>query len=229
MNAVTPFAPTSSRTLDIDLVGDFTCPWSWLGLLQVNRALQNLQGEVRPRLRWHPLRTGARTTFRDYLAERLPHNLSADFAERSLADAGEKLGAHFHFDRLPGAPDTTQAHRLAVLAAREERQADVVAAIFRAYFERAENIAELDVLVTIARGVGLTQSLIDEFVASSSDTADVARAEERLSGFGVRAVPNLLFNGRVLVPGAVDVNTYVAALDQALFPVPDGAAPPRLQ
>jgi hypothetical protein len=30
--------------------------------------------------------------------------------------------------------------------------------------------------------------------------------------------PNLLINGRVLVPGPADVSTYVQALDQALFP-----------
>jgi predicted DsbA family dithiol-disulfide isomerase len=39
-----------------------------------------------------------------------------------------------------------------------------------------------------------------------------------LRGFGVRTVPNLLFGGRVLVPGTVNVATYVHALDQALFP-----------
>jgi hypothetical protein len=34
----------------------------------------------------------------------------------------------------------------------------------------------------------------------------------------VVATPNLLINGRVLVPGPADVSTYVQALDQALFP-----------
>jgi len=34
-------------------------------------------------------------------------------------------------------------------------------------------------------------------------------------------VPNLLFGGRVLVPGTVNVATYVHALDQALFPAGD--------
>jgi predicted DsbA family dithiol-disulfide isomerase len=34
----------------------------------------------------------------------------------------------------------------------------------------------------------------------------------------VTATPNLLINGRILVPGPVDVSTYVQALDQALFP-----------
>ena len=48
----------------------------------------------------------------------------------------------------------------------------------------------------------------------------------RIAGMGVLATPNLLINGRVLVPGPADVSTYVQALDQALFPslaaVPQG-------
>ena len=40
----------------------------------------------------------------------------------------------------------------------------------------------------------------------------------------MRTVPNLLFGGRVLVPGTVNVATYVHALDQALFPSSEDAA-----
>jgi len=62
------------------------------------------------------------------------------------------------------------------------------------------------------------------------DTALIG-GEDRLRGFGVRTVPNLLFGGRVLVPGTVNVATYVHALDQALFPAPEdeGAPQPTLQ
>ena len=37
----TPIRPLTDmrRTLDIDLVADFTCPWSWLGMAQLTRAL----------------------------------------------------------------------------------------------------------------------------------------------------------------------------------------------
>ena len=51
-----------------------------------------------------------------------------------------------------------------------------------------------------------------------------SKAGGGLRGFGVRTVPNLLFGGRVLVPGTVNVATYVHALDQALFPVSDAEA-----
>src|ERR1051325_8490717 len=86
------------RTLDIDLVADFTCPWSWLGMAQLTRALGSLSGDVETRLRWDPFpmapekSNAAPRTFHDYLADRLPSGISVPFAEKSLTEAGRELG-----------------------------------------------------------------------------------------------------------------------------------------
>ncbi len=237
MNALVPLKASPLRHLDIDLVADFTCPWSWLGLLQLDRALAHLQGEVRPRLRWHPFRLvrhernaapAGPKRFREYLTERLPQGITAEFAERSLADAGRSLGIEFHFDKLDAVPDTSRAHRLTLLAEREGKQAEIASAIFRAYFVAAADIGRIDVLVDLATREGLSPTLIAEFVAADQGDDALEREEQRLRGFGVQSVPNLLFDRRVLVPGAVDVNTYVAALDQTLFPEDEPGSPRTL-
>lgn len=218
------------RTLDIDLVADFTCPWSWLGMAQLTRALGNLSGDVETRLRWHPFRmaplasNAAPRTFHDYLAERLPPGISVPFAEKSLTEAGRELGIDFHFEKLGPLPSTSEAHRLAQLAVNEGRQANVAAAIFRAYFERGADIGDPAVLAQIGAEAGLSEQTLRTFRETREGDAALVGSEERLRGFGVRTVPNLLFGGRVLVPGTVNVATYVHALDQALFPSDDDPA-----
>jgi predicted DsbA family dithiol-disulfide isomerase len=215
------------RTLDIDLVADFTCPWSWLGMAQLTRALGSLSGEVETRLRWHPFRMStpnANTvprSFHDYLAERLPQGISVPFAEKSLADAGRELGLEFHFEKLGPLPSTTEAHRLVQLATKADQQANVAAAIFRAYFERGADIGDISVLAQIGADAGLDEQIVKAFRDTREGETVLAGSEERLRGFGVRTVPNLLFGGRVPVPGTVNVDTYVHALDQALFPAND--------
>ncbi|HET9474682.1 MAG TPA: DsbA family oxidoreductase [Steroidobacteraceae bacterium] len=215
------------RTLDIDLVADFTCPWSWLGMAQLTRALGSLSGDVETRLRWHPFRmttlgsNAAPRSFHDYLAERLPAGISVPFAEKSLTEAGRELGIEFHFEKLGPLPSTSEAHRLVQLAVNEGRHANVAAAIFRAYFERGADIGEVTVLEDIGREAGLSQKTLEAFRETREGDAALVGSEERLRGFGVRNVPNLLFGGRVLVPGTVNVATYVHALDQALFPSSD--------
>jgi len=222
----TPIRPLNDvrRTLDIDLVADFTCPWSWLGMAQLTRALANLSGDVETRLRWHPFRMAApnaNTTprsFHDYLAERLPQGISVPFAEKSLAEAGRELGIEFHFEKLGALPSTSEAHRLVQLAAAEGRHANVAAGVFRAYFENGADISDASVLAQIGAEAGVDQNTLKTFRETRDGDIFLAGSEERLRGFGVRSVPNLLFGGRVLVPGTVNVATYVHALDQALFP-----------
>ncbi len=218
------------KTLDIDLVADFTCPWSWLGMAQLTQALGSLSGDVETRLRWHPYRMAPAAagknprSFHDYLAERLPAGISVPFAEKSLTEAGRELGLEFHFEKLGPLPSTSEAHRLVELAVGEGRHANVAAVIFRAYFERGADIGDLTVLTELGAEAGLTEKTLQTFRDTREGDAALAGSEERLRGFGVRTVPNLLFGGRVLVPGTVNVATYVHALDQALFPVVDESA-----
>lgn len=231
----TPIRPLTDvrRTLDIDLVADFTCPWSWLGMAQLTRALGNLSGDVETRLRWHPFRmaplasNAAPRSFHDYLADRLPAGITVPFAERSLTEAGRELGIDFHFEKLGPLPSTSEAHRLVQLAMAEGQHANVAAAIFRAYFERGADIGDSSVLAGIGAEAGLSEKTLQSFRETREGDAALAGSEDRLRGFGVRTVPNLLFGGRVLVPGTVNVATYVHALDQALFPVSDEDAAER--
>ncbi len=236
MNAsVLPIVPFTPR-LTLDVVADFTCPWSYLGLRRITRALANVQGlPTPPLLRWHGFRLPraaseeARAAWRAHLAVRLPPGMSPEHAEQSLDQAGEEFGIHFDFARIRGVPDTGEAHRLMVLAAREGRHALLADAIFRAYFEQGRDIGDPQELARIGRDAGLSPVALEAFADAATEGSAVAAEEQRLRALGVENVPNLLLNGRVLVPGPADVDTYVQALDQAMFPnTPSSAGSPRL-
>ena len=141
-----------------------------------------------------------------------------DFAHKSLAEAGEQLGIHFDFARLEQLPDTREAHRMVALAAREEKHSEVADGLFRAFFEQGRDIGSHDVVDAVGRESGLSAETLAAFANPEEGRDEIAADEKRLRGFGVTATPNLLINGRVLVPGPADVSTYVQALDQALFP-----------
>ena len=236
MNAsILPLVPYAPR-LTLDLVADFTCPWSFLGLRRIARALGNVQGLPQPPLiRWHAFRlprngtSEAQAAWRAHLAARLPLGMTPSFAEQSLEEAGREFGIRFDFARVAGVPDTAEAHRLMVLAAREGRQAIVADAVFRAYFEEGRDIADRAELATLGREAGLSDGALASFADPTQEGDSVAAEEQRLQALGVENVPNLLLNGRVLVPGPADVDTYVQALDQAMFPgTPPAAVNPRL-
>jgi predicted DsbA family dithiol-disulfide isomerase len=233
MNAVVPFVVKSSHAgLVVDLVADFSDPWSFLGKRRLDRALGALASAGRPDIRWHGFRmvpeAGARrVVWRDQLQTRLPKGVSADFAERSLAEAGRELGIEFDFSKIATMPDTADAHRLVKLAAGEGLAMEMVEAIFRAFFQEGRDIGSAEELGRIGLAVGLSAALLETFSQSKAGREDVDQEESRLRSFGVVAVPNLLLNGRILVPGPADVPTYVQAIDQAIFPqVPEDAPKP---
>ena len=87
---------------------------------------------------------------------------------------------------------------------------------------RAATSAIAQVLNAVAREAGLSGETLAAFANPVEGREQVAAEEQRLRGIGVVATPNLLINGRVLVPGPADVSTYIQALDQALFPGFDG-------
>ncbi len=220
-------APSAARPiLELDLIADFACPWSFLGKRSLERALGSLYGTPVRALRWHGLRPKsdltqaplAQPSWRDHLATRLPAGMSVDFAQRSLSEAGQGLGITFDFTRMGPLPDTGEAHRLVKLAEREEHQAQVADALFRAFFEQGRDIADHEVLEAAGRDGGLSEATLVAFRNPEEGKEEIAAEEKRLRGLGVVATPNLLINGRVLVPGPADVSTYVQALDQALFP-----------
>ena len=102
-------------------------------------------------------------------------------------------------------------------------------AIFRAYFEQGRDIGDPQELALIGREAGLSAAALEAFADVAVEGSAVATEEQRLRALGVENVPNLLLNGRVLVPGPADVDTYVQALDQAMFPnTPPSAGNPRL-
>jgi predicted DsbA family dithiol-disulfide isomerase len=222
---VTPVA--APPILELDLIADFACPWSFLGKRSMERALGSLYGLPVRALRWHGFRPQIElalahgesgVSWRDHLAKRLPPGVTVDFAQKSLAEAGESLGIRFDFAKLNKLPDTTEAHRIVAIAAREEKHSEVADGLFRAFFEQGRDIGDIKVVEQVARESHVGAETLLAFANAAEGRDEIAADEKRLRGFGVTVTPNLLINGRVLVPGPADVSTYVQALDQALFP-----------
>jgi predicted DsbA family dithiol-disulfide isomerase len=206
--------------LELDLIADLVCPWSYLGKRSLERALESLYGVNGPLLRWHglPLAGEGRVSWQQHFASRLPRGTGVESAQRNLRRSGKELGINFDFDRLKGLPDTREAHRLVHIAAREGHQSEVIDAIFQAFFEHDRDIADPLVLRDIAQECQLEAASSAAFADPGEARGDIAAEERRMRSLGIAQVPNLLINGRVLVPGPADVSTYVQALDQALFP-----------
>ena len=121
----------------------------------------------------------------------------------SVYPLAERLGATM---RLPPVkPRSRLTHEAAYWARSQGRFDDYHAEIFRAYFERGEDIGELDVLLTIAVDLGLDSHSLRDALATHKFLENVLADERDAAGLGVRGVPAFIANRKGALSGVQPV------------------------
>ena len=87
-------------------------------------------------------------------------------------------------------------------AETQDKSAAYHDAMFRAYWQRANNIGDVDVLAEIAQSIGLERAAFLTALNDESYEDQVEADVEQAYQYGLTGVPALIFNNRYLVSGA---------------------------
>jgi predicted DsbA family dithiol-disulfide isomerase len=94
------------------------------------------------------------------------------------------------------------------------KQTALKLALFEAYFQQQQNIADNEVLLNVVETVGLDRELA-KTVLASQQYANTVRAEQSLwQGRGISAVPAIVFNQQYLISGAQSAEYLVETIKQ---------------
>ena len=221
-------ALTSLRSrLAIEIVHDFVCPWCYLGVRRLMRALSERQSHGFD-ITWRPFllnpdmpRVGMSRY--DYVVRKFGGEDRARRLYMAVTQLGNSEGLDFHFERVTHIPSSVDAHRLAGWAHRFGRGTEVVEALFAAHFSDGRDIGDLATLVAIAADVGL-----DEFQAGaylrSREGADVVHGENlRAHRLGISGVPCFVIGDHMAVSGAQEPEVFHRLLDIATIDAVDYA------
>jgi predicted DsbA family dithiol-disulfide isomerase len=203
-----------SKPLTVEVVSDVICPWCYIGKRRMEKALALLDGEVAAQIRWLPFqlnpdmpRQGVpRAEYRKAKFGSIERGRELD---ARVAAEGKGEGITFAFDRMQRTPNTVAAHKLIELAQKQGLAGPVVDALFRAYFEDAEDIGDAAVLERIARASGVPGW------PGEADEKEVAALEESLRGLGISAVPTFIFDRKAGVSGAHPPEALAEAMRDA--------------
>ncbi len=217
--------------MTIDVFADIACPWCYIGEARLQTALKARPG-LAPKRHWRPFqlqpglpRTG---TPRDAFFERKfggADRMAQAF--NHVADVGRADGLRFDFDRLAGAPNTTDAHRLVLLGASYGRAFETADALFEGYFADGRDLNDADDLVAIAEHAGLPGADARALATDDRFEAEVAQSQEVARRSGISGVPLYIFGGQFALSGAQPVEAFVQALDQAASASPDRRLAPE--
>jgi len=219
------------RQLTVDVWSDIACPFCWIGEHRLGTALAGLAAEwpeVAVVRRWRPFqlqpdlpRPGV--PWAEFARAKFGGETGMATAFGHVARMGAEDGLEYRFDRIAGAPNTADAHRL-VLHAQAADETGVAAtrlseALFRAYFHEGRHVGERAVLLDVAAEQGLDAGAAARVLDSDAYGREVADSQREAARLGIRGEPFVVLGGRYAVSGAQPVDVFARAVGAAL----DGA------
>jgi predicted DsbA family dithiol-disulfide isomerase len=131
--------------------------------------------------------------------------------KNSVYPLAEKLGVTMKLP--PVQPRTRRAHEAAKWARTRGRFDAYHEAVFRAFFERGEDIGQIPVLTGLAVDLGLDGDLLREALERRVFEPDVVGDERDAERLGVRGVPAFVVDRRALLGGVQTVETLRRVID----------------
>ena len=206
------------KHVTIDIVSDIACPWCAIGYARLEKAMEELKNEMGFAIEWHafelnPDPSGDGEPILPALSRkygRSEEEMRANQAQ--MINVAQSLGLNFEKLQERHTRNTFDAHRLVKWAGKHHKQTEMKQAFFDAYFGRAENITEADVLVQCAEKIGLNGSDAREVLASNQYADDVRQDEKKYQQAGVSAVPAYIVDRKYLISGAQEPESLIKAL-----------------
>jgi predicted DsbA family dithiol-disulfide isomerase len=195
----------------IDIVSDAICPWCYIGKRRLEKALA---ASPQPDLQigWRPFQLNPDMPVegmdrQDYLRRKFGDG-GGGGRYKQVEDAGREEGIPFAFDRITRTPNTILAHRLIRFAQRDERQDEVVEALFRSYFTEGVDIGRVDALLGVTSTLGFDETRVRAYLESDEDL-EAIRAEDKFARqIGIQGVPCFIIDRKFAVSGAQPPETF---------------------
>ena len=205
----------------VDIWSDVVCPWCYLGTRRFEEAVARLGGGdvevVHRAFELDPTVPPGGQDLAEYLARKFGGSQRVTATHDRLARAASDLGLDFRWEGKRRV-NTFDAHRLAAWTldvAGAEVQNDLHQRLFRAYFTDNRDLADHTVLAALAAEAGLDPDRAAEVLASGAYGDEVRADELQASELDIHAVPTFVIEGRWIIPGAQEIDTFVELLERA--------------
>jgi len=205
----------------VEIWSDIACPWCYVGKARFEKGLAGFahRDEVEVVYRSFELDAGsprAATPLLPLLAAK--YGLTeeqARQAELRTAQNARDEGLEYRTEGRDHG-NTFDMHRLLHLAAKHDRQDELLTLLYRANFADERSAFEPARLLELGVAAGLDEREVSAVLADESLFAAQVRADEREAAeLGATGVPFFVFDRRIGVSGAQQAETFTRALEQA--------------
>lgn len=203
---------STQKPLTIEVVSDVVCPWCFVGLRRLERAIalfREEQPDFQYVVRWRPFFLNPDTPpegepYLPFLVQKFGGRERVEEIWRRIREVGASLGIDYQFEKIQVRANTLMAHRLIHWAQQQGDASGVVEGLFKAQFERGENVSDRMVLANVASACGYDQAEVVRYLDSEEDVSLIQQMEHESRTWGVNSVPTFVFDRKSGIQGAED-------------------------
>jgi predicted DsbA family dithiol-disulfide isomerase len=212
------FVSFKNNAMKIDFVSDIACPWCAVGLNALEIALKNIGDDIPVAVHMQPFELNPDMASEgedagEYLSRKYRLSAAQMATNReNIRARGEAVG--FSFGERSRIWNTFDAHRLLHWAGLQDtaKQRALKHALLRAYHGEGRNPSSIDVLLALAKEVGLDVAAARGILESDTCTREVRDAEEFWRKNGINAVPAVIIDNKHLISGGQPPEVFEQAL-----------------
>jgi predicted DsbA family dithiol-disulfide isomerase len=203
--------------VEVEIWSDVVCPWCYIGKRRFETAVAELSDEMDVEIVFRPYQLdptaspGKAGPVLDAYAKKFGGRERAQQIIDHVTQVAAESGIEFRMDRALRA-STLLAHRLLWFARPTGHQIALKERLLKAYFIDGLDIGDPEVLAGCAEDVGLDAQRVRDFLDSDEGIAEVRGELLSAAEMEITAVPTFVFDGRWMVPGAQDPDTFVQVL-----------------
>lgn len=190
----------NKKTVHIEFISDFICPWCYLGKARLERVKTVIADDIlldidlKPYLLYPHIPKGG-VPKSDFATKTKPG------MGKSLRMEAEKEGIHFNYKYIERIPNSLEAHRLVSLVKDNVLKYELAKKIFYGYFEEGQNIEAHDYLLQQAQIVGISKETCGQFRDSNEGEKAVHLAIAESKEEFINIVPSMKLDHKFLISG----------------------------
>lgn len=206
--------------MKIEIVSDVMCPWCIIGYKNLEKALEELDGQVVADISWHAFELNPQMPvegqdLREHLMEKygITEQQSNDNRERIL-QMGQTAGFQFNFAEDGIMINSFDCHRLLTWAKQYHKQTQLKLALFKAHFTDNARLNDESQLLAVVESVGLDVNIAKDILATDQYADEVRAEQSQMHQLGISSVPTFIIDQKYVINGGQPVETFKQALVQ---------------
>lgn len=206
--------------MKVEIWSDFVCPFCYIGKRRFEHALEKFshRDQVVVQFRSYQLDPTAQHIRGKNFAETFSELKGIPLEQvsvmnKQVADQAEEVGLTYRFDTMRYS-NTFDAHRIAKLAAENEKEAELTERFFQAYFTDSELLSDKNTLIRLAEEAGLNKEDAESVLESCKFRTKVNEDIDLAKQLGVQGVPFFVFNEKYAVSGAQPEESFTQVLEK---------------